>query len=124
MTEKKEVKEKKKDGRKGIGIDVSPPEAKCEDERCVWHGKLPVRGRVFEGVVRSSKAPMTIVVEWGYHKKNAKYQRYERRKSRVTAHRPPCMRPRDGDRVVIAECRPISKTKTFVMVGFAKGVKA
>ena len=120
MAEKKEkeVKEKR------IGIDLSPPEAKCEDDRCVWHGKLPVRGRVFEGVVRSSKAPMTIVVEWGYHKKNFKYQRYERRKSRVTAHRPPCMKPKDGDMVVIAECRPISKTKTFVMVWFAKGAKS
>jgi hypothetical protein len=56
MVEKKDVKEKKENSRR-IGIDVSPPEAKCDDERCVWHGKLPVRGRVFEGVVRSSKAP-------------------------------------------------------------------
>jgi ribosomal protein S17 len=30
------------------------------------------------------------------------------------------MRVREGDAVVVAECRPVSKTKHFVVVGFQK----
>jgi len=111
---------KKNQGKKYIGIDVSPPEKTCDDIKCPWHGDLPIRGRVFTGTVRSARAHRTIIVEWGYNRYIPKYERYERRKSRVAAHRPPCMRPKEGDRVIIAECRPLSKTKSFVMVGFAK----
>ena len=106
-----------RDRKKTIGIDVKPPEEKCEDPRCPWHGKLSIRGKAFHGIVKSTKSSKTAVVEWGYHRLVSKYRRYERRKSRVMAHNPPCIRARDDERVVIAECRPISKTKHFVVVG-------
>jgi len=106
--------------KKSIGIDVEPPKRTCNDEKCAWHGRLPVRGRVFTGVVKSTKPHNTVIVEWGYNLYVPKYERYERRKSRVAAHKPPCMKVKEGDKVVIAECRPLSKTKRFVMVGFAK----
>jgi small subunit ribosomal protein S17 len=32
------------------------------------------------------------------------------------AHSPPCLEVREGDRVKIAECRPISKEVAFVVV--------
>jgi small subunit ribosomal protein S17 len=99
-----------------IGVPVNPPERECQDERCAWHGSLSVRGRTFQGTVRSSKAKDTVIVEWGYTHFVPKYERYERRKSRVVAHNPECLRARDGDKVIIAECRPLSKTKTFVVV--------
>ena len=102
--------------KKNIGINVEPPEKTCEDSKCAWHGKLPVRGRIFIGVVRSAKSHGTAVVEWGYHKPVPKYESYERRNTRVTAHNPPCMHAREGDTVTIAECRQISKTKSFVVV--------
>lgn len=103
--------------RKDIGVGVKPPEKGCDDGKCAWHGTLPVRGRMFTGIVRSSKSPRTVVVEWGYNRYIRKYERYERRSSRVTAHNPPCMHARQGDSVIIAECRPIAKTKKFVVVG-------
>jgi small subunit ribosomal protein S17 len=106
--------------RKSIGIPVNPPVASCEDSRCPWHGELPVRGTTFQGVVRSSKARDTVVVEWGYTHLVPKYERYERRKSRVVAHNPDCMKAREGDTVIIAECRPLSKTKRFVVVSVPK----
>ena len=109
-------------GKKTIGIGIKPPEKVCSDPKCAWHGKISVRGKVFNGVVRSAKAHKTVVVEWGYHRFVRKYDRYERRKSRVVAHNPPCMHAREGDRVVIAECRPLSKTKHFIVVGFEKDV--
>ncbi len=105
---------------KTIGLGIDAPENKCEDHRCPWHGSLPVRGRAFKGVVRSSKSHATAVVEWDYHKYFTKYQRYERRKSRVVVHNPPCIKARDNDQVMIAECRPLSKTKHFVIVGVIK----
>ena len=102
--------------KKSIGVPVNPPERECQDARCVWHGQLPVRGRTFQGTVTSAKAKETVVVEWGYTQLVSKYERYERRKSRVVAHNPECMKARDGDTVIIAECRPLSKTKKFVVV--------
>ena len=103
--------------KKNIGFDVKPPEGECEDLKCAWHGRLPIRGRAFEGNVKSAKSRDTAIVEWGYHKFIKKFERQERRKSRVSAHNPKCIRAREGDRVVIAECRPLSKTKKFVIIG-------
>ena len=99
-----------------IGIDVRVPEKECEDENCPFHGKLPVRGQIIEGVVVSAKAPKTVVVVRYYLKKIRKYERYERRRSKIHAHNPPCIDAKEGDMVKIAECRPLSKTKSFVVV--------
>ena len=104
-----------------IGIEVAPPEKACEDKRCPWHGRLAVRGRTFECVVASTKAHQTAIVKRGYHQFVPKYQRYERRKSRIVAHNPACISAKEGDTVVIAECRPLSKTKHFVVVSKKAG---
>ena len=106
--------------KQDIGIGIKPPEKKCQDKKCAWHGELSVRGKIFHGTVRSRKSKSTIIVEWGYHRFVKKYERYERRKSRVTVYRPECMSVKEGDKVVVAECRPLSKTKSFVVVGFEK----
>jgi len=103
--------------KKTIGLDLKPPEKECNDVKCAWHGRLAIRGKVFRGIVRSAKTHNTVVVEWGYHRYVPKYERYERRKSGVVAHNPPCIHAREGDRVTIAECRSLSKTKHFVVVG-------
>ena len=89
--------------KKSIGIDVKAPEKECKDPKCAWHGKTAVRGRVFKGVVKSSKAQKTAVVQWAYHRYLPKFESYERRKSKVTVHNPPCIKAKDGDNVVIAQ---------------------
>ncbi len=114
------AKRAEKAGRKELGLGISPPDTVCEDKNCAWHGSLPVRGKVFWGIVKATKMSKTAVIEWGYHRFVRKYESYERRKSKVIAHNPPCMHARDGDQVVIAECRPLSKTKSFVIVGIEK----
>lgn len=106
--------------KKNIGIPIKPPQKVCQDKKCPWHGELSVRGRVFQGKVRSAKTHATVIVEWGYHRFVKKYERYERRKTRVVAHNPECIHAKEGDEVVVAECRPLSKTKKFVVVGFKK----
>jgi len=112
MARKKKGEEKVRN----IGIDVKPPHAYCEDELCPFHGTLPVRGKVIEGKVVSSKAQKTAIIEKQYFHFIPKFERYERRHSRIAAYNPECIAAREGDVVKIAECRPLSKTKHFVVV--------
>ncbi len=93
----------------------------CGDLDCPLHGTLSVRGMVLEGRVASAKAKNTVIVEREHYLYVPKYVRYERRHSRVPAHLAPCMKVREGDRVRIAECRPISKTVSFVVIGRTEG---
>jgi len=102
---------------KDIGIDVNPPAAECDDVNCPFHGCLPVRGQVIEGTVVSVKMNKTAVVERKYLRYQKKYERYEKRTSRYSVHAPPCLELRVGDHVTVMECRPISKTVSFVAVG-------
>lgn len=99
-----------------IGLDAKKPKATCASETCPWHGHLRVRGRVFKGRVVSDKSPGTVIVQWDYLFYVPKYERYARRRTRIAAHNPPCIAAKEGDIVRIAECRPLSKTKAFVVI--------
>ncbi len=101
---------------KDIGIDVKAPETTCTDRHCPFHGQLSVRGQTIEGVVVSTKMDKTAVVERDYLKYQQKYERYEKRTSHYSAHTPPCLAVKPGDHVKIVECRPLSKTVSFVIV--------
>ncbi len=98
-----------------IGIDATPPTTRCNDPHCPWHGHAKIRGRIFEGVVVSTKMQRSVVVQWEYIKKVRKYKRYMRAKTKITAHLPDCIKVKKGDVVRIGETRPISKTKSFVV---------
>jgi len=100
-----------------MSLTFKKPKKTCKDINCPFHGELPTRGRVLEGVVVSAKMDKTVVVERDYLSYISKFMRYERRHSRIPSHNPPCIDAREGDRVVIAESRPISKTVSFVVVG-------
>lgn len=98
-----------------IGLDVKPPEKECNDKNCPFHGILPVRGQVFRGkVVKSYKK--SAVIERELIKYVPKYERYMKKRAKLHAHNPSCINAKPGDIVTIAECRPISKTKSFVIV--------
>jgi small subunit ribosomal protein S17 len=57
-----------------------------------------------------------IVVSRDYNRLVKKYKRYERSKSKVHAFLPDCIEASEGQKVKIAECRPLSKTVSFVVV--------
>ncbi|HZD43813.1 MAG TPA: 30S ribosomal protein S17 [Methanomicrobiales archaeon] len=101
---------------KNIGLDVKPPSTECTDAYCPFHGTLPVRGQVITGKVVSDRMEGSVVVGRDYLQYIKKFNRYEKRSSRIHAHNPPCINAKVGDMVTIAECRPISKTKHFVVV--------
>jgi len=77
---------------------------------------ISTRGRVFEGVVISDKMRQTVTVEWERKKYDSKYERYERRRTRVKAHNPDEINAKEGDTVRIKETRPLSKTKNFIVI--------
>ncbi|MFB6282059.1 MAG: 30S ribosomal protein S17 [Haloferacaceae archaeon] len=99
-----------------IGLNVPEPEEACADENCPFHGSLSVRGQTLEGTVASTEMDKTVVVEREYDVRVPKYDRYMKRRSRVPAHAPPCLDLAEGDEVRIAETRPLSKTKSHVVV--------
>ncbi|MFQ6135811.1 MAG: 30S ribosomal protein S17 [Candidatus Hydrothermarchaeales archaeon] len=99
-----------------IGLNVKTPEEKCDDANCPFHGTLKVRGQILEGRLVSDKAHRTIVVEREYYRYLKKYGRYEKRRSKISAHAPGCINAKVGDIVRIMECRPISKTTSFVLI--------
>ncbi|MBI2564453.1 30S ribosomal protein S17 [Candidatus Woesearchaeota archaeon] len=88
----------------------------CEDKHCSVHSNLSIRGRSFMGTVTKSKMYRTASVEWQIWKYIPKYERYEKRRTRINAHNPDCINANRGDVVIIKECRPISKTKHFIIV--------
>ena len=104
-----------------MSLIFKKPKKACEDTNCHFHGKLSIRGRVFKGVVVTAKMEKTVVVERDYLSYISKFMRYERRRSRIPSHNPPCIDAREGDRVKIAETRPISKTVSFVVVEKLEG---
>lgn len=103
---------------KNVGIPgVVPPQKTCNDENCPYHGKLRVRGMTLEGKLIKYKADRSGVVEREYIYYEPKYKRYERRKSRIHVHVPPCLDVKEGDNVIIGETRPIAKSISFVVLG-------
>ena len=100
-----------------IGLALKQvPKEDCNDRHCAFHGNLKVRGREFVGNIVKSSAQKTAVIEWERLFFIPKYQRYEKRKSRLQVHNPACMGVKVGDKVRIVESRPISKTKNFVII--------
>jgi small subunit ribosomal protein S17 len=99
-----------------MSLSFKKPKKSCDDVNCPFHGKLSVRGRVLQGTVATAKMDKTVVVERDYLFYVPKFKRYERRHSRISSHNPPCIDAKEGDKVVIAECRPVSKTVSFVVV--------
>ena len=104
-----------------IGVDVQAPKAECTDPHCPFHGSFPVRGQVIDGQVVSTRMERSARVHREYLRYVPKYERYEKRTSSYNVHAPPCLHVQVGDRVKIMECRPLSKTKSFVIVEARRG---
>lgn len=102
---------------KNIGIPgVAPPTSTCDDPHCPFHGSLPVRGRMFTGKVKKAKMTNALTVQINYIMYDNKYQRYERRNTKMSVHCPPCIEAKVGDTVKFIQCRKISKTISSVVI--------
>jgi len=89
----------------------------CDDVTCPIHGRLEVRGRTFKGYI-IRKFPRRIVIEFERIIRIRKYERYAKKKTRLHARLPACMKEKVkvGDYVLIGECRPLSKLIHHVLL--------
>ena len=101
---------------RNIGIEVALPTEGCNDPCCPFHGTLPVRGQILNGIVVTSKMNKTAIVQREIKRYLPKYERYEKRTHSYAVHNPPCLNVQRGDLVKIMECRPLSKSKSFVVI--------
>ena len=101
---------------RNIGVNVKLPSNECKDKKCPSHGELSVRGKSFTGIIIKRDVHKTATVEWSRRIKIPKYERYEKKRTKVRAHNPSCIDAKEGDNVKIMECRPLSKTKNFVII--------
>ncbi|URE17305.1 hypothetical protein MUK42_12298 [Musa troglodytarum] len=77
---------------KSIGLGFKTPREAIEgtyiDKKCPFTGNVSIRGRILAGT-------------------------YEKRHSNIPAHISPCFRVKEGDHVIIGQCRPLAKTVRF-----------
>ncbi|MDX1917786.1 MAG: 30S ribosomal protein S17 [Candidatus Caenarcaniphilales bacterium] len=68
----------------------------------------------FEGKVISTKAQKTVTVQVETKRQDKTYKKFVQRRRKFLAHNDniPC---KEGDIVLIEECRPISKRKFFAL---------
>ncbi|MBI2147018.1 30S ribosomal protein S17 [Candidatus Woesearchaeota archaeon] len=100
-----------------IGIKTETlPASPCQDKHCPFHGRISLRGRIFTANVLSVKAAKTATVGWERRYHIRKFERYGIRMTKLQVHNPVCIHAEKGDTVKIAETRPLSKTKHFVII--------
>ncbi len=75
-----------------------------------------LRGNEFTGTVVSTKMQKSATVRWEHAKDVQKYERKERRNTKITSHVPEELGVKEGDKVRVVETRPISKTKSSMIV--------
>jgi len=83
------------------------------DKKCPFTGNVSIRGRIFSGVVKSTKMQRTVTIRRDYLHYIKKYNRFEKRHKMTSAHCSPCFRINEGDTVTVGQCRPLSKTVRF-----------
>ena len=77
--------------------------------------KIPERSPRRVGIVESDARDKTRRVAIGFTVKHPKYGKYLRKRTILHVHDQDNV-SRKGDRVEIAECRPISKTKSWILL--------
>lgn len=121
--EKKQEEKKEKIKKRKAEKEISS----CADKQCPFHGKLKLRGRSFKGYV-VSKNERRVAIEFERIIYVKKYERYMKKKTKIHARLPDCMKGEInvGDYIEVRECRPLSKIIHACVVrkvGKAKKIK-
>ena len=73
------------------------------------------RGQTFVGHIQRISLQKNAHVVWERRLFVPKYERYEKRRTKIIAHIPDGMNVKVNDKVEIKETRKISKTKNFII---------
>jgi small subunit ribosomal protein S17 len=76
---------------------------------------VPVKRMQLSGVVASAKMKDTVVVAVERFVKHAKYHKFMKKTLRIKAHDAGNTK-KEGDKVTIESCRPMSKQKAFIVI--------
>ena len=96
--------------------------SECNDKNCPFHGNLKTKKKHFVGTVISNKMQKNVTIMFERVIKVPKYERYDKKRTKIKVHNPPCINAKEGELVKAVECRPLSKTVNFVIVKkFGKG---
>ena len=103
---------------RNIGLPVNEPKKKIveNEKNNPFNGSLSIRGKLFEGTVIDANAKGTVVIQKESPIYFKKFKRFGRSKNKIHAHVPSNINVQEGDYVIAAECRPISKSVSFVVV--------
>ena len=101
-----ETTTKTKTDRKSKAEKVAPPPAETAARAML---------RTIVGVVSSDRGNKSITVVVDFQTKHPKYGKYLRRRTTIHAHDEK-NEAKQGDKVELAECRPLSKTKHHRLV--------
>ena len=102
-----ETKEKPKRTREPKAEKLAPP---AQPALSAEEQKARAMLRTIVGVVSSDKGNKSITVVVDFQTKHPKYGKYLRRRTTIHAHDEK-NEAKQGDKVELAECRPLSKTK-------------
>ncbi|MDD2840140.1 MAG: 30S ribosomal protein S17 [Rickettsiales bacterium] len=102
---------------KNVGLGFRTPKEAIEstyvDKKCPFTSNVSIRGKILKGICISTKMQRTIVVRRDYLHYVPKYNRYEKRHRNISVHCSPAFNVKEGDIIVIGECRPLCKTVSF-----------
>ena len=102
---------------KEVGLGFKTPKEAIEghyiDKKCPFTGGVSIRGKILKGIVISTKMQRTIVIRRDFLHYIKKYNRYEKRHRNISVHCSPAFSVKEGDIVVVGQCRPLSKTVKF-----------
>ena len=90
---------------KNIGLGFKTPKEAIEgtyvDKKCPFTSNVSIRGKIFKGIVISTKMQRTIIVRRDYLHYVPKYNRYEKRHRNIPVHISPCFSAKVGDIAII-----------------------
>eukprot|EP00729_Bicosta_minor_P011847 gene11847-4080_t len=110
---------------RNVGLGFKAPQHAREgtfvDKKCPFTGNVSIRGRILTGTIATMKMTNTITIRREYLQFHKKYNRYEKRHKKISAHMSPAfLDVKLGDIATVGQCRPLSKTVRFNVLKVGK----
>ncbi len=107
----------KEKNARNIGLEVTAPKTPCTgDKNCPFHSEKVIRGRSLVGKVLRAKAKHSAIIAIERIHPIKKYERFEKRRTKIMVHNPDCISAKEGNTVRVVETRKMSKMKNFVII--------
>merc|ERR1719331_1352604 len=110
---------------RNVGLGFKAPrhalESNFVDKKCPFTGNVSIRGRILTGIIATNKMKRTITIRRDYLHYIKKYNRFEKRHKKLSAHMSPAFLDVEvGDLATVGQCRPLSKTVRFNVLKVGK----